>query len=245
MEIRRVNFLEASLARGVVIVIDVLRAFSVASYAFAGGAQAIWLVRTVDEALALRERAPEALLAGEVGGRLISGFDFNNSPAQMAAANVRGRLLIQRTGAGTQGAVRAVNAAHLLACSLTNARATATYAHQLAESADDLITLLPTERVAGLERTEDVICADYLQALLQGRAGALAVLNQDIEQLRSVGRFARFQKDDPDMPFGDVAAVLEIDRFPFAMVGTRQRWQDVEYIALQRVDVLPTAEQAV
>src|ERR1700675_2975131 len=105
MEIRRVNFPDAASARGVVLVIDVLRAFSVASYAFAGGVQAIWLVRTVEEALALRERMPQSLLAGEVGGRLISGFDFNNSPAQMAAANVRGRWLIQRTGAGTQGAV--------------------------------------------------------------------------------------------------------------------------------------------
>jgi 2-phosphosulfolactate phosphatase len=80
MEIRRVNRLEASSARGVVIVIDVIRAFSVAAYAFTGGAQAIWLVRTVEEAQAMRQREPQALLAGEVGGRLISGFDFNNSP---------------------------------------------------------------------------------------------------------------------------------------------------------------------
>lgn len=244
MEIRRGNFLEASLASGVVIVIDVLRAFSVAAYAFAGGAQAIWLVHTVEEAQALRERAPEALLAGEVGGRLISGFDFNNSPALMAAADVRGRLLIQRTGAGTQGAVRAVNASHLLACSLINARATALYARQLAGAENAPITLLPTERVPGLERTEDVVCADYLEALLQERADALDLLNQDIEQLRAIGRFARFQEGDPDMPFEDVAAVLEIDRFPFAMVGTRQHWQVVEYIALRRVDVLPAASQA-
>src|SRR5260221_11956752 len=98
-------------ARGVVIVIDVIRAFTVAAYAFAGGAARFWLVSAVDEAFALREREPRALLAGEVGGRLIPGFDFNNSPSLMAAADVYGRLLIQRTGAGTQGATRAVNAA--------------------------------------------------------------------------------------------------------------------------------------
>ena len=45
MQIRRVHRLEAAEARGVVIVIDVIRAFSVAAYAFAGGARAIWLVR--------------------------------------------------------------------------------------------------------------------------------------------------------------------------------------------------------
>src|SRR5713101_6748950 len=99
IEIRRVNRLEAMDARGVVIVIDVIRAFSVAAYAFARGARGLWLVRAVEEAFALREREPEvllsgthpkndkqaqrALLAGEVGGRLIPGFDLNNSPARM------------------------------------------------------------------------------------------------------------------------------------------------------------------
>ena len=74
LDIRRVNRLEAVEAQGVVIVIDVIRAFTVAAYAFAGGAHRLWLVRTIDEAFALREREPQALLAGEVGGRLIPGF---------------------------------------------------------------------------------------------------------------------------------------------------------------------------
>src|SRR5579871_4406367 len=77
-------------ARGVVIVIDVIRAFSVAAYAFAGGAREMLLVRTVEEAFALRERFPNALLIGEVEGRLIPVFDLNNSPAAMSAADVRG-----------------------------------------------------------------------------------------------------------------------------------------------------------
>jgi 2-phosphosulfolactate phosphatase len=240
MEIRRFNRVEASSARGVVIVIDVLRAFSVAAYAFAGGAQAIWLVCTVEEAQALRERMPEALLAGEVGGRLISGFDFNNSPSQMAVADVRNRLLIQRTGAGTQGAVIATQADVLLACSLTNARATATYARQLAqrsETAGGRIALFPTERVAGLSFNEDDVCADYLEALLLDQPDAQDALIRNIAELRARGRFDRFKPGDPDFPVEDVAAVLAVDRFPFAMVGSRQHWHDIEYIEVQRVDV--------
>lgn len=241
MEIRRVNRLDASSARGVVIVIDVIRAFSVATYAFAGGAQAIWLVRTVEEALALHGRVPEALLAGEVGGRLISGFDFNNSPSQMAAAAVRGRLLIQRTGAGTQGAVIARQADAPLICSLTNARASATYARQLAAQAGEragLITLFPTERVDGLARGEDDVCAGYLEALLREGSTAQDALARDIAELRAAGRFDSFTPGHSDFPFEDVAAVLAVDRFPFALVGTRQRWHDIEYIEVQRVDVL-------
>src|SRR5215467_10690648 len=98
MEIRRINHDTAAEGRGVVVVIDVIRAFSVAAYAFAGGARELWLVRHVEEALALRDCKPLALLAGEVNGRKIAGFDFSNSPAEIAQAQVKGRLIIQRTG---------------------------------------------------------------------------------------------------------------------------------------------------
>jgi 2-phosphosulfolactate phosphatase len=84
MEIFRLERPEAGEARGIVIVIDVIRAFSVAGYAFAGGARGIWMVREVEEAQKLREREPEAWLIGEVGGRLIAGFQLNNSPSLMA-----------------------------------------------------------------------------------------------------------------------------------------------------------------
>src|SRR5712691_4568775 len=170
IEIRRVNRLEAVDSRGGGIVIDVIRAFTVAAYAFARGADRLWLVRTVDEAFALREREPQALLAGEIGGRLIPGFDFNNSPALMAKAHVTGRLLIQRTGAGTQGAVNASHSQRLLICSLVNAKATAQYAYALATETGELITLLPTGKPdEAFPLTEDDFCADYLEALITYR----------------------------------------------------------------------------
>jgi 2-phosphosulfolactate phosphatase len=239
--IQRVHLIEAARARGVVIVIDVIRAFSVAAYALDRGARGLWLVRTVEEAFALRQHEPEALLAGEVGGRMIAGFDFNNSPALMAEADVRGRLLIQRTGAGTQGAVGAVNAMHLLVCSLVNARATAAYARRLAETTGGLITLMPTESADGMEsrRGEDDLCADYLEALLLERTDASELLADGIARMRASGRFALFEQGHPDFPIGDREAVLAADRFAFAMRGTRERSQQLEYITVQRVDVPP------
>ncbi len=221
------------------IVIDVIRAFSVAAYALERGARGLWLVRTVEEAFALRQREPEALLAGEVGGRMIAGFDFNNSPALMMEADVRGRLLIQRTGSGTQGAVGAVNATHLLVCSLVNARATATYARQLAETTGGLITLMPTESADGMEsrRGEDDLCADYLEALLCERADAPELLAEGIARLRASGRFALFEQGHPDFPIGDRDAVLAADRFTFAMQGTREQWNGLVYVAVQRVEM--------
>lgn len=238
MQILRVNRTTATQARGVVIVIDVIRAFTVAGYAFARRAAHLWLVRTVEEALALRAREPQALLAGEVQGRLIQGFDINNSPARMATADVRGRLIIQRTGAGTQGAVLASNASHLLLCALTNARATATYARALAASSDGVITLLPTGSVEDFAYgSEDTLCADYIEALLRGRDDVLDILDRGIEQLHTSRRFELWEQGHEDLPFEDIAAVLDVDRFDFAMVGTRKEWQGITYVDVQPVDV--------
>lgn len=237
MDIRRVSHSRALEARGVVVVIDVIRAFSVAAYAFAGGAQSLWLVRTVEEAQALREREPKALLIGEVGGRLIEGFDFNNSPSHMAVADVKGRLLIQRTGAGTRGAVAVENATHILLCSLTNAQATAMYARKLAEAAEGIVTLFPTAFLEEMTPSnEDSICADYIEALLLGRNDAAMVLADGIAYLHTTDRFAGFEPGSGDFPAEDVPAVLAADCFDFAMVGKRQQWRDITYVEAHRVD---------
>jgi 2-phosphosulfolactate phosphatase len=239
MEILRVDGATAAEARGVVIVIDVIRAFTVAAYAFAGGARGLWLVRTVKEALALREREPEALLAGEVGGRLIPGFDLHNSPAAMARADVRGRRLIQRTGSGTQGAVGATGARHLLVGALVNARATAAHARTLAAATGAPVTLLPTNMKAhDADAVEDDLCADYLEALLRERADAPDVLAHALAWLRASGQLGVFEQGYPDFPPDDVPAILAADRFGFAMVGVREQWRDIAYIDVSRVEVL-------
>lgn len=243
MQILWVNRTTAEQARGVTIVIDVIRAFTVAGYAFAGGAETLWLVRTVEEAQQLRAHVPEALvigrepkvlLAGEVGGKLIPGFDLNNSPAAMSQADVHGRLLIQRTGAGTQGAVGASHASHILLCALTNARATAAYAHQLASSGENTITLLPTGTQDDFAfGNEDVICADYVEALLTRREEAEQVLSKGIAQLQSSDRFEPWRQGHPDFPEGDIAMVLDANRYNFAMLGNHKTWQDITYVEVK------------
>ena len=240
LDIGRVYLPDAQEAQGVVIVIDVIRAFTVAAYAFAGGASRLWLVRTTDEAFALRQREPEALLAGEIGGRLIPGFDFNNSPSLMATANVQGRTIIQRTGAGTQGAAGAINAAHLLICSLVNARATAHYARTLADTTGGLVTLLPTEE--GLPSSlryragEDTVCADYLEALLRDQENASTQLAENIARLESTGRFDFFKPGDFNFPIEDIALIKAVDRFDFVMMGKHEQWEGIIYVEVEKLD---------
>ncbi len=108
------------------MVIDVLRAFTTAAYAFAAGARHIYLVADVDEALAFKAATPGVLAMGEIHGRRPPGFDFSNSPTEVAAADLTGRVVVQRTSAGTQGVVAARSAARLWCAGLATASATAT-----------------------------------------------------------------------------------------------------------------------
>jgi 2-phosphosulfolactate phosphatase len=110
---------------GAVVVVDVIRAFSTAAYAFGAGAAEIFLVGTVDEALEFKAANPGSLAMGEERGLRPAGFDFPNSPAMVRDADLEGRTLVQRTSAGTQGVVRAVDATRLWAASLVVASATA------------------------------------------------------------------------------------------------------------------------
>jgi len=237
MDILRLERPQAAEARGIVIVIDVIRAFSVAGYAFAGGARGIWMVREVEEARRLHEREPEALLIGEVGGRMIPGFDLNNSPSLMARADVRDRQLIQRTGAGTQGAVGASGASCILMCALTNARATATYAGKLAAETGDCITLLPTFTRKDVPWTEDEICADYIEALLTEQGNAAAIVDRGRQHLEEIGRLDNWKRGDGDFPFEDIAAVFSVDKFSFAIVGKHEEWEGISFVEARRVDV--------
>jgi 2-phosphosulfolactate phosphatase len=68
MQFQRATLANCHLAIGAVVVIDVIRAFTTAAYALAGGLQEILLAGSVEEAFHLRRRFPDALIMGEVNG---------------------------------------------------------------------------------------------------------------------------------------------------------------------------------
>ena len=201
----------AVAARGLTVLIDVLRAFTTAAYAFAGGAREIVLVRTVEEAFALRQRFPDALLIGEVGGRHVPGFDLNNSPTLMERSDVEGRRLIQRTGAGTQAVLGAADADERVLGSLVVARATVAYVRTRAPAR---VSLVSTNAEDG-PLNEDDACARYLGDLLRGAtADAPAV----ISDVRTAARERLLhERLGADFPATDVDLATAIDRFSFAM----------------------------
>lgn len=218
METRRVTLETCATVTGTAVVIDVIRAFTTAAYAFAAGARDIVLVGTVEEALALRQQMPGALTMGEVGGRPIEGFDFGNSPAAFLGLNLQGRRIIQRTTAGTQGVVRCRKADLLLASSLVCASATARYLRQLGPP---VITLVVTGIFPDRDGDEDVACADYLEALL--RQPLRPDSQPFVERVRNSTAARLFTHPAQGLfPAADVECCAAVDRFDFAMPIARR-----------------------
>jgi 2-phosphosulfolactate phosphatase len=230
----------AGAAPGCVVVIDVLRAFTTAAHAFHAGAAEIWLCRSSDEAFALRGRAPGAVLVGEAGGQQIPGFDHGNSPSELQAADLRGRVVILRSSNGTLGvdqAARASAGAAILLGSLAVAAATARYLRRIGGaielmpmgwigepprvSRDHLPHAVPEGAPEhSIEGAEDHACAAYLAALLTGAPRDVAATIQAVEQ-SPAGRRAL----DPAVPWitpEDLACATAVDRFDFAMPVTRR-----------------------
>jgi 2-phosphosulfolactate phosphatase len=221
VKIKRLSLKTCTEASGTVIVVDVIRAFTVAAYAFAAGAREVLLVGTEEEALALRDRFPGAWAMGEVDGLKPEGFDLGNSPVALAGRDLSGRRLIQRTSAGTQGVVcSSPGADTLLACSLCCASATARY---VLECAPETVSFVITGIHAGAQENdgdEDLACADYVEALLGGKAPDIGPVVQRVLD----SYVARMFHDParPEFPAADLKYCVDVDRFDFAMRVERQ-----------------------
>ena len=199
-------------ATGLVIVIDVLRAFSTAAYAFAAGAKEIFLVSKVEEAFALKEEIYQSMIMGEVDGLPVEGFDFGNSPVQFDGCNLSGIPLIQRTTSGTQGVVLSQKADTLLITSFCNAGATAEYIGGLSPVE---VSFVITGKRYGDWGDEDQACADYIQSLILKR-------NEDPEHFldrvrkSKPGRYFLNSKM-PEYSVRDLEYCLELNKFNFIM----------------------------
>jgi 2-phosphosulfolactate phosphatase len=220
-------------ARGHVVIIDVLRAFTCAAYAFEKGAEAIELVATVDEALARKRARPDVLLMGHgPGGSRPKGFDLSNSPHELERADVRGRRIVQRTGSGTPGVVAATSADAVYLAALVNASATARHLRRVGA---ETVSLVAMGAPHGPDGPEDVACRDVIAARLRGE-------EPDTDAARRVVAScpAALELRDPRRGVGhadDIVAATQVDHCTFAVVVGLEDGRPVA----RRVDVLPRA----
>ncbi|HLA08862.1 MAG TPA: 2-phosphosulfolactate phosphatase [Anaerolineales bacterium] len=208
-------------ATGMVIVVDVIRAFTNAAFAFSRGAREIYPVSGVEEALQLKAQTPNSLACGEVGGLPPEGFDFGNSPSQTNLLDLSGKIIVQRTGAGTQGIVRCENAETMLASSLVVAQATVHFIQSRSPASVNFV--ITGESYNGGE--EDFACAEYLQALLKGEPTNPAPFVDRVYASRDA--IMHLDPSQTAFPKSDLDHCTHVDAFDFAMPVTIENGRHV------------------
>lgn len=203
----------AKQARGLTVIIDVLRAFSLEPYFYSLGAEEVRPIGAVDEAFRFRERFPDVLLAGERGGRKCDGFDLGNSPSAALKTDLAGRRIIHTTSAGTQGIVNAAGADELLTGSFVNAKAIAAYIRQ---RAPETVSLVCMGNSGVRPAKEDELCAEYLKSLLLDEP--FPDLEERLAALQYDGGAHFFDPDNQEVyPEPDFWLCIRHDIFPFVL----------------------------
>jgi 2-phosphosulfolactate phosphatase len=218
MEIRRLSLVSgAGKARGLAVVIDVFRAFTTAAHVMARGAKCIIPVGSLEEAFRLRREHPNWVLIGERGGKRVEGFDYGNSPHEASIADFSGRTVIQTTGAGTQGVVRATNADTILLGSFVMARAIVRYIQKTEPEVVSLVAM----GSAGVEPSEeDESCAAYIEGRLRGELPGFEEMKRRIRASPSGSKF--FDPSQLQFREEDFRLALELDRFDFVLKVERR-----------------------
>ncbi|MEU9786471.1 2-phosphosulfolactate phosphatase [Streptomyces phaeochromogenes] len=211
MDTRFLGIAELVDTPSVAVVVDVMRAFTVAAWAFAQGAEKIVLAGSLDEALALKADNPDWVALKD--GPPAPGFDTVNSPGLLRSIDLGGRTVVQKTTAGTVGALAVKDAPLVLCASFVVAEATA---QLLRARGSDSVTFVVTGEDG--QADEDLACAQYIARRATEPGTHAAEFLRRAARSRAAAELAQGVRQG--VHADDVALCLELDRFPFAMVAT-------------------------
>ena len=219
MNIQILELLEgAKKATGLTVIIDVFRAYTLEAYLFDQGAETIYPIGTMEEAFSLKEEHPEYLLFAERHGKMVDGCDGGNAPSSVYGKDYSGKTIIHSTSAGTQGMVNAIHADTIIAGSLVTAKAIARYIQKLNP---ETVSLVAMGNEGKYKAEEDLICARYIQALLEGKE---YTVREKAAELRYTDGKKFFNPDTQKIfPKEDFPLCIDVDRFNFVIVQNRDK----------------------
>ncbi len=219
----------------VVVVIDVIRAFTTAAILLSRGVPSIDCVADAEAAARLAQaRTPRPLRVGEEIHRPTAVMDLPNSPHAAIVADVAGRSTILYTANGTRALLATPPDTTVMAAALVNAAATARWLR--AQRPGAAVHLVVTDEAG----PEDQACAGYIASLLDGDPIDLAAVVTAVRagEEAHARRWRAFVTDDHWRSFtADVAICAHVDRFPVAVVG-RHEVRD-RYVRLEPADAAP------
>ncbi len=206
----------AEKARGLAVVIDVFRAFSVACYAFDRGAAKIIAAESLEAARGVKKKHPHYLLMGERHSVKPKDFDLGNSPSEIVEKDLSGKILVHSTHAGTKALLAARGAEAVITASFVNAAAVARHITRLSP---ETVYLICAGFEGRSEAAEDVLCARYIRQLVSGERPDLASMVKSLKTAPSALRF--FDPGDPYSPEIDFHMCLRANCFDFVIGAAR------------------------
>ncbi len=175
----------------VAVVVDALRTSATLPYLFDAGAVEVIATASLEHARALKDSLPAALLAGEMGGARIPGFDLANSPTELRrevragaaaggsaggggggggaqrASALRNAHVIFTSSAGSGRLVACAGANAIVVATTVNARRAARYVSRLAAPEGRDVVIIPAGPVDPATPTpEDWWSASYVASLM-------------------------------------------------------------------------------
>lgn len=195
-----------------IVVVDVLRSFTTAAVAFSRGARRIYPVAGSVLPASWVDRQDCVSVGSLPGGDPAPGFDFGNSPSSLWELDLSGKDLVLSTAAGVAGLLRFRQAPRLYVTSLACARATA---EAIRASGAPEVCFVITGEWVDRDGDEDAACADYIEALLRGRAASAADYERRVRESDFGKRFGA--RRHPHLPKADLELCAQADLYPFAM----------------------------
>lgn len=132
-----------------VVVVDILRATSSMTTAFAHGVADIYPVAKLEDCRAMKAKG--YLIAGERDGEKVADFDLGNSPFEYMADELKGKQIAFTTTNGTQAIAKSIDAKEIIIGAFLNISAVAE--HLIKSNNDVLIVCAGWKGKVNLEDT--------------------------------------------------------------------------------------------
>ncbi len=213
MKVKILHLIDGSKqAKGLTVIIDVFRAFSVACYAFGNGADKIIPLDNIDISYNLKKENPHFLLIGERDGKKPPGFDYGNSPTQIENVDFTNKTIIQTTSSGTQGITNATNANEIITGGFVNVQAIIDYIKKQNPEEVSLVAMGSSGiRIAD----EDALCAEYIKNALENKTNDFSKIIKHLKEYKNARKFFDTTKDWA--PEKDFDLCLSLNKFNFVL----------------------------
>jgi 2-phosphosulfolactate phosphatase len=145
-----------------IVVVDILRATSCMTTAFAHGIESITPFAQLEDCLAMKKKG--YFTAGERDGKKVEGFDLGNSPFEYQDPKLKGQKIAFTTTNGTQAIVKSLGAKEIVIGSFLNLSAVADH---LRKSSHNILVVCAGWK--GKVNLEDTLFAGALVELLKDK----------------------------------------------------------------------------